>query len=172
MPKVPPSRDLRPRQRQHARRIIDQVMIRLVHHSLHVPVDVDRVLRGLAGPQDEWLGARAVDDRSLVLPLVPAGLTPEPHTPVTVALALGPMRLHDDEVLRRLSFGVADMVPETRCDLTVRAAVGHGVWFRLQGEFRGAATIGPDRQAEAVEAVMQPLLHHIADRVAALRCSV
>ena len=146
-------------------------MIRLVHHSLHVDGDVDPVLRAVAEPQDTWLGARTVDDRSLVLPLVPAGLTPDPHTPVTVTLALGPMRLHDDEVLRRLSFGVADLVPDTRCDLTVRAATGHGVWFRLQGEFRGIATIGPDRQAQAVEAVMQPLLQHIADRVAALRCS-
>ncbi len=145
-------------------------MIRLAHYAHHLPVDAGPVLRALSGPQEDWLGARQIDDRSWALPLTPAGLVGDPTAELAVLLGIGPMRLHDEEVVRRLSFGVDGLVPETRCDLTARAVAGHGVRLRLQGEFRGATAAGPDPLLDAVEAIMQPLVHRIAGRTAPLRC--
>lgn len=140
-------------------------MVRLVHHALHVPADARAALAAARTPVTEWPGTTTLADGLVVLPVVPAGLTSSSSEWVALAIQPGVVAAWDDEVLHRLRLEVPGRIPTVRGDLTVRAATGHGVRLRFSGEFRGSGGATTQQEADAVESIVQPLVHHLASFV-------
>lgn len=142
-------------------------MARLTHFCLQVPVGLDVVLPAFMGDTDTWLGGRRLDRHLSVLALEPAGFPVGNGDPVAVEVVPGLAIRTDEGALRRLSFGVPEVVPQTRCDLTVIGTPGEGVRYRLRGEFRPSVdSTAAQRELAAVEAVVQPLVLGIVERTA------
>ncbi|WP_108667792.1 hypothetical protein [Euzebya rosea] len=154
-------------------------MARLVHFCFHTPSDPEQVLEALVGKPEGWLGGQRVDDAVVLVTLRPAGLLPDPSTPVAVEVTVGPVTTDASGLVRRLSYRVEGLVPLVRCDLAVGPAPGNGVRVRLQGEYRptlaSAGTLNgrePHDEHAAAEAIAQPLVLSIIEHAVGGRLPV